>query len=133
MRSWIAAVAVALFTLTFAASAQAASFDNIVVASTEGASASETTFAADTAKIFLSADLSDAQSGSKVTVSWISVDSNGVAPANYKIDEVNLDITNQNQITSSLSKPTNGWPIGTYRVDLAVDGTVLGSVDFSVQ
>lgn len=133
MRSWIAAIAVALFTLPFAATAQAAKFDNIVIASTENATESETTFAADTAKLFLSANLSEASSGAKVTIQWISVDSHGVAPANYKIDEVNLTITNENIITSTLTKPTNGWPVGTYRVDLAVDGTVDGSIDFEVK
>ena len=61
------------------------------------------------------------------------MDSHGVAPANYKIDEVNFTITNENIITSTLTKPTNGWPVGTYRVDLAVDGTVVGSIDFEVK
>lgn len=133
MRSWIAAAAFALFTLAFAATAEAAKFDNIVVASTVDATASETTFAKDTPELFLSSDLSDAPSGTKVTVSWISVDSHGVAPPNYTIDELNFTITNENIVTSTLTKPTNGWPVGTYRVDLSVEGAVLGSIDFSIQ
>ena len=90
MRHWIAAAAIALLTLTFAASAQAAKFDDIVIASNEDAVTSETTFAKDTPELFLSADLSDAPAGTKVTVSWISVDSSGVAPPNYKIDRARL-------------------------------------------
>lgn len=135
MRRLIAAMAVALFTLTFAAGPASAtpSFSNIVIASTENATESEATFATDTAELFLSANLADAASGAKVTISWISVDSHGVAPANYKIDEVNLTIKNENIVTSTLTKPTNGWPVGTYRTDLAVDGTVLGSIDFEVK
>ena len=134
MRHWIAVAAIALFSLTSIVSAEAApSFSNIVVASTENATSSETTFKTDTPELFLSADLADAASGAKVTVSWISIDSKGVAPPNYKIDEVNFTIANENIVTSTLTKPTNGWPVGTYRTDLAVDGTVLGSINFEVK
>ena len=125
------AVAMGLFSIV---SAHAAGFSNIVVSSQENATESEPTIAKDTPKIFMSADLDDVSAGSKVTVSWISVDSGGAAPPNYKIDAVDINITDGiNQVTSNLSEPTAGWPVGTYRVDLAVDGNVLGSANFAVK
>ena len=73
-------------------------------------------------------------SGSKLTVSWISVDSGGVAPANYKIDEASFEIGKiENHIDASISKPDAGWPVGTYQVQIAVDGTMKEAVDFSVK
>ena len=117
----------------FAVPANAEGFQNIVLSATEHAE--QTTFSPDTAKIFLSADLTDAvASGSKLTVSWISVDSGGVAPANYKIDEVSFEIGMiENHVDASMTKPDAGWPVGTYQVQIAVDGTVKEAVDFSVK
>ena len=137
IRSMIVGLAtVALVTVgAFGVPAQAEGFQNIVLSATEHADETQATFPQDTAKIFLSADLTDAvASGSKLTVSWISVDSGGVAPANYKIDEVNFEIgTIDNHVDSSISKPDAGWPVGTYQVQIAVDGTVKETVDFSVK
>ena len=119
----------------FAVPANAEGFQNIVLSATEHAEQTQATFSPDTAKIFLSADLTDAvASGSKLTVSWISVDSGGVAPANYTIDEVNFEIGMiDNHVDSSMTKPDAGWPIGTYQVQIAVDGNVKETVDFSVK
>lgn len=107
----------------------------IVLSASKDAKETQVTFAPDTAKIFLSADLTDAvASGSKLTVSWISVDSGGVAPANYKIDEVSFEIGKiENHVDSSMTKPDAGWPVGTYQVQIAVDGTMKEAVDFSVK
>lgn len=70
--------------------------------------------------------------GAKVTVTWVAVDTNGVAPANYKIDEVDIPVPDaaQNQIYSSISKPTSDWPVGLYEVDIAVDGKFVSKTDF---
>src|SRR5262245_21654834 len=76
----------------------------------------------------------DVPSGSKLTVAWISVDSGGAAPANYKIDEVSFDVGMiDNHVDASLSKPNNGWPVGTYQVEIIVDGTVEETVPFAVK
>jgi hypothetical protein len=118
-----------------ASASYGAGFENIVLSSTEDAEAPETTFSSDTARIYVSADLADeVKAGSKVTVSWIAVDTNGVAPANYKIDEVDLDINMiENHVDSSISKPNNGWPAGDYNVVFSVDGKPMETTDFKVQ
>lgn len=57
----------------------------------------------------------------------------GVAPANYTIDKVDLNVGENTEADSQLSKPTAGWPVGTYRVDLSIDGTVADSAPFSIR
>jgi hypothetical protein len=110
-------------------------FENIVVSSTKDAETSEDTFAPDTDKIFVSADLTDeVKSGSKITVSWIAVDTGGAAPPNYKIDEVSFDVgAIENHADSSITKPNNGWPIGTYNIIFSVNGEPIQTVDFSIE
>ncbi len=128
----VAAATMSVFSLAPAASA--AGFENIVLTSEKDAEEAEEVFATDTPAIYISADLADVETGSTVTVSWVSVDSGRVAPPNYEIDSVNLDIGMiDNHVNSSLSKPNAGWPVGDYRVDLAVDGEVADSVEFAVE
>ncbi|ACM26042.1 hypothetical protein G6L94_06780 [Agrobacterium rhizogenes] len=131
----------AIWAITFSATtaissmAWADGFENIVISSAKGAETSEDTFAPDTAKIFVSADLTDdIKSGSTITVSWIAVDTAGAAPPNYKIDEVSFDIkTNENQVDSSITRPNSGWPIGTYNITFSVDGKPMETSDFSIE
>lgn len=91
-------------------------------------------FAPDTAKIYLHAGLIDTPAGTKLTSTWVAEDTNGAAPANYKIDSVDLTVAPPiNVATFSLSKPTAGWPVGTYRVDLFIDGKEAGTMHFKVE
>lgn len=135
IRSMMMGAAALVAVGAFAVHAQAEGFENIVLSASKDANETQATFARDTAKIFLSADLTDeVASGSKLTVSWISVDSGGVAPANYKIDEASFEIGKiENHIDASISKPDAGWPVGTYQVQITVDGTMKEAVDFSVK
>lgn len=114
--------------------AGAAEFETIVLSAEEGADESIDTFATDTPKIDLGADLDEVDSGSKISVAWISVDSGGAAPPNYRIDEVSFDVgAIDNHVDASLSRPDSGWPVGAYQVQLAVDGEVVQAVDFSIE
>jgi hypothetical protein len=135
IRSMMMGAAALVAVGAFAQHAQADGFENIVLSASEDAEETQAAFAPDTAKIFLSADLTDAvASGSKVTVSWVSVNSGGVAPANYKIDEASFEIGMiDNHVDASITKPDAGWPIGTYQAQIAVDGTVKETVDFAVK
>jgi hypothetical protein len=135
MRCFVTTVFALLTALSLSAPAHAAPLENIILSSTEGAAESQSTFATDTAKLYLSATITDeVHSGSKLAVAWIAVDSGGVAPPNYKIDEVSFDVgLIDNRLDASLSKPNNGWPVGTYQVDIIVDGKVEETVPFSVK
>ncbi|MGG6896775.1 MULTISPECIES: hypothetical protein [Rhizobium] len=113
----------------------AAGFENIIVSAETDADTTQDSFAKDTPKIFVSAELTEeVPSGSKVNISWIAVDTGGAAPPNYKIDEVNLDITSMiNHVNSAMTKPNNGWPVGTYKIEFSVNGKPMESVGFTVK
>ncbi|NTJ68446.1 hypothetical protein G6M50_23745 [Agrobacterium rhizogenes] len=121
--------------LASASAAWASGFEDIIISNAKGADETETTLPADSAAIYLSAGVTDdISSGSKITVSWIAVDTNGVAPANYKIDEATFDIGSlENHVDASLSKPNAGFPVGKYKVVLSVDGKVMETVEFSIK
>jgi uncharacterized protein involved in high-affinity Fe2+ transport len=127
----------AVFTAAIASTsaAWASGFENIIISNTKDADETQTTLPANSAAIYLSAHVADdIDSGSKITVSWIAVDTNGVAPANYKIDEASFDIGSlENHVDASLSKPNAGFPVGKYEAVLSVDGKVLETVDFSIK
>ena len=129
MRAMLVGVAV----FTFAPAALAApSFDDVSASGEKGGDKMET-FAPDAPAVFVHAKFKDIASGSTVTCVFIAEDTHGAAPANYKIDSVDFKVgTIENVIDCSLSKPNGGWPVGSYRVDLTVDGNVVTNAKFVV-
>lgn len=126
--------ALLLTAMLFVAPLQAAPhFEDIVVSDSKDGDAVDS-FSPTTTKIFLRAHMVDVASGSKLVTNWIAVDTNGVAPANYKIDSAEFTAgALTNTLDANLSKPNNGWPLGKYRVDLTVDGKPAGSASFTVE
>ena len=91
-------------------------------------------FAPDTPKIYLHAGLVDMPDGTHLTSTWIAEDSHGAAPPNYKSDSVDFNGGGiVNVANFSLSKPNAGWPVGTYRVELAINGKASGTAHFEVE
>lgn len=121
--------------LTSTSVAWSSGFENIIISNAKDADETQSVLPANSAAVYLSADVADdIDSGSKITVSWIAVDTNGVAPANYKIDEASFDIGSlENHVDASLSKPNAGFPVGKYEAVLSVDGKVLETVAFSIK
>ena len=108
-------------------------FEDIVMSDSKDGDAADS-FSPTTAKIFLRAHMVDVASGSKLVTNWIAVDTNGAAPANYKIDSAEFTAgALTNTLDANLSKPNNGWPLGKYRVDLTVDGKAAGSANFTIE
>ncbi len=94
--------------------------------------AAKGTFAPQTAKIFLRTKLVDVPSGSRVKSDWIA-EKTQVAPPNYKIDSVEMKVGPMgNSANFNFSKPTAGWPLGDYRIDLFIDDKPAGQVKFKV-
>ena len=128
-RSLIAAMALA----SSAFGAWAADMLGEPTISSEKGGASQAAFAPDTAALFLQVDLTGVASGSTLTCTWIAEDTHGAAPANFKIAATDFKVGSiDNTADCSLSKPNAGWPVGTYRVDLAVDGQTIKNAKFSV-
>ena len=55
------------------------------------------------------------------------------APANTKIDEASLTADQDNFFgASTLSKPTKGWPVGKYKVEIYVGDDLATTVSFTI-
>lgn len=110
-----------------------ATYKDLVVSDDEKDHTPKSTFGKDTAKIFVFYTVDGAKAGDKLKADWICVKSD-VAPANYKIADVVLDVEkNENVGDFSLSKPTKGWPVGDYKVDLYINDKLIDTVTFNVK
>ncbi len=111
--------------------------DNVV--NDEAVGGEKTVFTKDTNKVFVVVTTDQVKPGQVVKSIWIADDTNGAAPANYQIDEKSLDVgkdmnSDKNWVaTFSLSKPTAGWPLGQYHVDIYVDKVLAKTIKFTVQ
>ncbi|MEM8944196.1 MAG: hypothetical protein AAGD11_03360 [Planctomycetota bacterium] len=63
---------------------------------------------------------------------WIAEDVGAAAPANYEIARLNA-ITKRPLNLARLSRPTNGWPLGLYRLELVHNKQVFHTVHFMVE
>jgi hypothetical protein len=65
---------------------------------------------------------------------WIAEDVGSAAPANTKIDESTITADQDNFFGAfSLSKPTAGWPVGKYRVEIYLNDQLATTVKFTIQ
>lgn len=63
---------------------------------------------------------------------WVSIDA--ISVPNHEIDSADVSVRRNGPASGhfSLSRPTNGWPTGNYRLNVYVDGRLLGSKEFSI-
>ena len=88
-----------------------------------------TTFAqSDTMNLFV--DLANAPDDTDVKVTWIAVDAEGVDP-NYVINETNYAAGSET-VHFDLSNESP-WPVGSYKADIYLNGTLDRSLTFEVQ
>ena len=93
-----------------------------------------TTFAADTPNIFAFFKTNGVQDGDKLRSVWIAEDVGDAAPPNTKIDEKTLNAEGDTDDgVFSLSKPTKGWPVGKYRLEIYVGDELAKTVKFTIK
>src|SRR5689334_15653998 len=72
-----------------------------------------TMFPADAPKVYAMFKTKGVSAGDKIRAVWIADDVGEAAPAGTKIDEKTLKAEGDTEDgVFSLSKPTNGWPVG---------------------
>jgi len=64
---------------------------------------------------------------------WIAEDVGKVAPPNYKIDEATRAVPFANEGSFSLSKPSDGFPPGKYRLEIYIGNDLMKTVPFTVK
>ena len=68
----------------------------------------------------------------KIRAVWIAQDT-GVAPINFKVDEATAVAPISNAFGKfTLSRPSDGWATGRYRVEFYVDGELIDTVDLRI-
>jgi hypothetical protein len=92
------------------------------------------TFSASVPKLYAFFKSTDTSKGDKFRVVWIAEDVGDAAPKETKIDESTLTADQDNFFgAGSLTKPTNGWPVGTYRVEIYLNDQLATTAKFSVE
>ncbi len=62
---------------------------------------------------------------------WIVDDSGGAAPPNYKI--VEKSISGVSEGSAFVTSPTNGWPAGTYHLEIYIGDKLAKQVPFTIK
>ena len=91
------------------------------------------TFPADVDKLYAFFRTKGTEKGDKLRGVWIAEDVGDAAPANTKIDEASLTADEDNFYGAfSLTKPTKGWPVGKYRVEIYAGDELATTVKFTI-
>ncbi|MDQ6913615.1 MAG: hypothetical protein M3128_12160 [Verrucomicrobiota bacterium] len=92
------------------------------------------TFTADVPKVYVFFKTSGTKKSDTLRSVWIADDVGEAAPANTKIDEASVTGDKDDFVGAfSLSKPTKGWPVGKYHVDIYSDDQVVTTVKFTIK
>jgi predicted small lipoprotein YifL len=102
--------------------------------STDSDGKNVTTTFSPTDVFYVVADLANAPTGTKVDAKWIAVDIPG-EQANSVFKETNYvtDTDNFSGIVYFELSNDSGWPAGSYKVELYLNGALAQSLDFTVQ
>ena len=85
--------------------------------------------------IYVVGDISNGKKGNVVASKWMVSNVEGYDPG-YVIDEVDLTL-DEDQFSYSVNfyfePPTDGWPVGTYKVEVSFNGVLNSTVEYTVQ
>jgi hypothetical protein len=79
------------------------------------------------------------EQGGTYVIKWIAEDVGASAPANTVIATLNEAVsdvqagTKNYVVNSKLSKPSAGWPVGKYRIEVSYGDKVVTTAPFSIQ
>lgn len=85
--------------------------------------------------VYVVNDLANGVSGNVITSNWYAESVDGVDP-NFLIDTVEYTVTDETYdgtIYFYFEPPTDGWPAGTYSVEVSFNGVPSATVRFTVQ
>lgn len=125
----LAIVALAVSILACGGSVSSANIGNAWLSTDAEGNNRTTTFSqSDVMNLFV--ELKNAPDDTKLKVSWIAVNAQGLDP-NYVIKE--LDYTSSDDTVHFDLSNDNLWPVGSYQADIYLNGTLDRSLTFEVQ
>src|SRR2546430_14314521 len=93
-----------------------------------------TIFAADNPKLYAMFKAKGTKSGDKIRGVLIAEDVGDAAPANTKVLEKTIDMEGDTEDGDfNFSKPTKGWPVGKYHVDVYANDDLVTTAKFTVK
>jgi len=108
-------------------------FASVVLTDDKESKVEKTVFAPDVPAVYTVFTLSDVPANTTIKSVWIA-EKTASAPDDYKIDETSLAMGgNLNSGNFLLSRPTNGWPAGQYRVELYIGERLAHTGRFQVE
>jgi hypothetical protein len=100
----------------------------------DGETKPATEFAPDTPQLVCFVICDHVGAGQEIRAVWIAEDVGEAAPKETKIQEKIITTTGPKDTPGfTLTRPTKGWPVGKYRVDLYVGGKLAEKAKFSVK
>jgi len=93
-----------------------------------------TAYTADAQKLYATFKTKDVANGDKIRGVWIADEVGEAAPAGTIIDEKTLPMDGDTEDGEfSLSKPTMGWPLGKYHIEIYVNDHLTTKVTFEIK
>ena|ERR1700736_528249 len=93
-----------------------------------------TTFASNAPKLYAIFKTKGVTPGDKIRGVLIAEDVGDVAPANTKVLEKTISLEGDTDDGDfNFSKPTNGWPVGKYRVEIYVNDELVTKLNFTIK
>lgn len=113
---------------------QEVSLENLRMAYDEDGNNPTTVFAPSDI-FYVVGDLSNAPAGTVVDAKWLAAQIEGYNPDELIYEQSINDFTEESFTGTIYFQLSNdsGWPAGEYKVDVYLDGSLVGSVPFSVQ
>ncbi len=123
----------ALIASTLACSLTDTTLDNLRTAKDKGGAEAVTVFGKDDT-VYVVGDLSNGVKGNVITSKWY-VDKAEGYDSGYLIDssDLNIDTDGSYSINFYMDKPTDGWPVGSYKVDVLFNGVIKSTLNFTVE
>jgi hypothetical protein len=90
-------------------------------------------FESDTVVIYLHTEFKGVAKGARITATWIAEKADGVAPETKIVSSDVIVGAQDNEVDFSVTKPAKGWPSGSYRVDISVEGKVVQVGRFDIE
>lgn len=85
--------------------------------------------------VYVLSDLSNGKAGNVVTSKWYAVNVEGIE-ANLMFDEADITIEDETfngNVYFYYPPPEGGWPLGSYKVEIYFNGTLVNAVEFSIE
>jgi hypothetical protein len=90
------------------------------------------TYAVDQAVFHAVVTVANAPSDTTVKVVWTAVDVGDAAEPGTVVDETEVTVEGSRNIDFTLTSDSGQWPVGTYKVDIYLDGDLDRTLNFSV-